>query len=249
MNPIFIFVQITYPLFKLMELIKGAVLDNYLENGYYRWNRTIFTDNICHDDINNCLVDVFWLRTNLSKLSNLKELSIYKKNKKFTVHIFDGFIDDEVEELYQQYKTNLKFEPSKTVNQCLNGNSETLPLAIFDTKTIQIRDGKKLIAASYFDLGAKTIMDITNFYNPIYKKYSLSKYMMLLKMQLGIDNNMDFYYPGYIALNSTLFDYKIFPTEEAVEVFIPDYNKWFPFAQFGKEGLTKYGVLTEMLFG
>lgn len=224
-----------------MEQIKGEVLDNYLAKGYYRWNRLIFTDNCCYDSINNIIVDVFWLRTNLTKLVDLKNLSIYKKNKKFSVTISDSFIDDEIEELYQRYKANLKFEPSETVNLCLNGKPETLPLAEFDTKTIQIREGEKLIAASYFDMGKLTMMDITNFYDPNYKKYSLSKYMMLLKMELGMKSGMQFYYPGYIALNTNIFDYKIFPTESAMEVYIPDHQKWYPFTDFGKEGLNPFG--------
>ena len=223
-----------------MEQIKGEVLDNYLAKGYYRWNKSIFTDNCCYDSINDMIVDVFWLRTNLFKLDNIKDLSIYKKNKKFTVTISDGFIDEEVEELYQKYRSNLKFEPSETVNLCLNGKPETLPLAAFDTKTIQIRDGHQLIAASYFDLGKLTMMDITNFYDPNYKRYSLSKYMMLLKMELGINNGMQFYYPGYLALNTTIFDYKIFPSADAMEVYIPDHQKWYPYTDFGKEGLQPF---------
>jgi arginine-tRNA-protein transferase len=181
------------------------------------------------------------LRTNLLKLENLKDLSIYKKNKKFNVTISDSFIDDDIEELYQRYRKNLKFEPSETVNLCLNGNSEILPMAEFHTKIIQIKDGNQLIAASYFDIGKLSMMDITNFYDPKYKKYSLSKYMMLLKMELGMNNGMHFYYPGYIALNTTIFDYKIFPTEDAMEVYIPDHEKWFPFSDFGKVGLKPFG--------
>lgn len=227
-----------------MEQIKGEVLDHYLSKGYYRWNRHIFTDNVCYDSINERMVDVFWLRTNLLKLDNLKDLSIFKKNKKFNITISDSFIDEEIEELYQRYKTNLMFEPSETVNLCLNGKPETLPLAEFHTKTIQIRDGNQLIAASYFDLGKLTMMDITNFYDPKYKKYSLSKFMMLLKMELGINNGMHFYYPGYLALNTTLFDYKIFPTAEAMEVYIPDHQKWYPFIDFGKERLHPFGYLS-----
>lgn len=51
---------------------------------------------------------------------------------------------------------------------------------------------------------------------------------MLLKMEFGIHNKMQFYYPGYIALNTTIFDYKIFPTEEAMEVYIPNDDRWYP---------------------
>ncbi len=231
-----------------MQQIKGEELDNYLAKGYYRWNRLIFTDNCCYDSINNIFVDVFWLRTNLTKLGNLKDLSIYKKNKKFIVTISDSFIDEEIEELYQRYRANLKFEPSETVNLCLNGKPETLPLAEFDTKTIQIRDGEKLIAASYFDMGKLTMMDITNFYDPNYKKYSLSKYMMLLKMELGNKIGMHFYYPGYLALNTTIFDYKIFPTAEAMEVYIPEHQKWHSYNELKKEGLIPFGFYFNINF-
>jgi arginine-tRNA-protein transferase len=92
------------------------------------------------------------------------------------------------------------------------------------------------------------MMDITNFYDPTYKKYSLSKYMMLLKMELGVNNEMQFYYPGYIALNTTIFDYKIFPIEEAMEVYIPNDNQWYPYTQFGKEGLIPYGFYANFSF-
>lgn len=231
-----------------MEHITGEILDLYLAKGYYRWNRHIFTDNCCHDSINNTIVDVFWLRTRLAKVGNLKDLSIYKKNKKFTVTISDCFIDEEMEELYQKYKSTLKFNPSETINQCLNGDPENEPQATFDTKTIQIRYGKQLIAASYFDVGKLTMMDITNFYHPDYRKYSLSKYMMLLKMEYGIKQNMMFYYPGYLALNSTLFDYKIFPTIEAMEVYIPEHDTWYPYAGLGKEGLIPFGFYTHFNF-
>lgn len=231
-----------------MEQIKGKILDNYLSKGFYRWYRTIFTDNSYYDSINNKYFDVFWLRTNLSKLGNLKTHSIYKKNKKFSVSIHDSFIDGEIEELYQRYKANLNFEPSETVNICLNGSQEIVPLAEFHTKSIQIRDGNKLIAASYFDIGKLSMMDITNFYDPTYKKYSLSKYMMLLKMEYGLVKEMQFYYPGYIALNNTIFDYKLFPTEEVMEVYIPDEDQWYPFQKFGKEGLIPHSYLAKFSY-
>ena len=147
-----------------MELINGSVLDTYLAYGYYRWQKSIFTDNVFYDSINGTIDDVFWLRTNLKKLPNLKELSIYKKNKRFTVTILDFFIDNEIEELYQLYKNNIKFIPQQTVTESLFGDSETESLAIFETKIVQIRDGNKLIASSYFDIGKNSMMDIINFY-------------------------------------------------------------------------------------
>jgi hypothetical protein len=64
--------------------------------------------------------------------------------------------------------------------------------------------------------------------------------MMLLKMEYGIAQNMTYYYPGYIALNTNVFDYKIFPNSDAMEVLLTD-GKWYPYNKFGKEGLIPYG--------
>ncbi|MFA9214209.1 MAG: arginine-tRNA-protein transferase [Candidatus Methylacidiphilales bacterium] len=223
-----------------MDYIVGDVLDYILSLGFYRFHKCIFTTTeVVLDDESNIPKDVFWLRTNLLKVTDLKSHKIYKKNKQFNIQITNAIIDNEIENLYQKYKSNLTFEPSNSVWNCLQGNEE--PKCDFDTKMIQIRDGQKLIACGYFDIGLKTLAGIMNFYDPDYKKYSLSKYMMLLKMEFGILNNMEYYYPGYIVLNSTRFDYKIFPNEEAMEVFLFDEKKWEPYQNYQKEGLAKMG--------
>jgi hypothetical protein len=67
-------------------------------------------------------------------------------------------------------------------------------------------------------------------------------------MELGINSGMHFYYPGYLALNTTIFDYKIFPTEEAIEVYIPEHQKWYSFIDFGKEGLIPFGFYLNFNF-
>lgn len=223
-----------------MQIIKGPILDSYLAAGYYRWQSSIFTDNCCYDAASDNIVDVFWLRTNLAKVGYVKNLSIYRKNKRFSVNLTKAIITTEIEELYKKYKSHITFNAPESVNQILNGNPDVEPTALFDTQMITIRDREKLIAASYFDLGKLTMMDIVNFYDPDYKKYSLSKYMMLLKMEYGIEHKMKFYYPGYIALKTTVFDYKIFPSADAMEVLLTD-GKWYPYNKFGKEGLTPYG--------
>jgi hypothetical protein len=63
---------------------------------------------------------------------------------------------------------------------------------------------------------------------------------MLLKMEYGMERKMTYYYPGYIALKTTVFDYKIFPNSDAMEVLLTD-EKWYPYSKFGKEGLIPYG--------
>jgi arginine-tRNA-protein transferase len=86
-----------------------------------------------------------------------------------------------------------------------------------------------------------------NFYHPDYKKYSLGKYLMLLKMKYAIELHMQYYYTGYLALGISKFDYKIFPHSSLIEVFIPSLNCWFPFDEIGKEGLALYANFPSQL--
>ena len=92
----------------------------------------------------------------------------------------------------------------------------------------------------YFDVGEKCIAGILNFYNPAYIKYSLGKYLMLKKLDFARDNNFDFYYTGYISTETNKFDYKIFPDENAMQVFLPVQKQWLPYQQLGKQKLAEY---------
>ena len=85
---------------------------------------------------------------------------------------------------------------------------------------IKIRDKNKLIAVGYFDKGFKSIAGIMNIYHPEYNMYSLGKFLMLQKLQYAQSHNMNFYYTGYISTQSTRFDYKTFPDQNAVEVLL-----------------------------
>ena len=71
---------------------------------------------------------------------------------------------------------------------------------VYDTAMIEVRDQGKLIAAGIFDKGRQSIAGILNFYHPGYNKYSLGKYLMLLKIDYAIAHSKQWYYPGYTSL-------------------------------------------------
>jgi arginine-tRNA-protein transferase len=104
---------------------------------------------------------------------------------------------------------------------------------LFDSKLIEVRDGGKLIAAGIFDQGSATIAGIKNIYHPEYKKYSLGKYMILLKYQYCLQQGIKWYYPGYFAPENPKFNYKIDFDKNATEVCLPPEKKqWIPLNDF-----------------
>ncbi len=51
---------------------------------------------------------------------------------------------------------------------------------------------------------------------------------------------MDFVYPGYLTIGSPKMDYKIFPQKEAMEVYLPNDNRWDPLENHTKPELEDY---------
>ena len=68
-----------------------------------------------------------------------------------------------------------------------------------------------------------------NFYDPQYAKYSLGKFLMLCKIDYDQQTDRAFYYPGYLVVGNTKFDYKLFPCRAATEFYEDNTGQWLPF--------------------
>jgi len=217
---------------KTHEHIKfnGALLDNFLAQGCYRMHQDIFTTNLLWDA--GGLYNVFWLRYPLHKFYfDKKPQKLLRYNQRFEVTTRALSITREMEMLYEIYFHSVNFEAPRNIQDFLFGDAviENPQQDLFDSEVIEIRDKNKLIAAGIFDNGHNSIAGIMNFYDPAYKKYSLGKYLMLLKMLHAIKNKMQFYYPGYIAYNYKKFDYKLFPNHHLAEIFDAKRKVWLPY--------------------
>ena len=216
----------------------GELLDLFLAHGYYRMQHAMFTCNETQIDFDSYSIPVFWLRTILAKIPPQKMgATIRKKCSSFSVEYKKATITNDVNELYALYRNHVSFNTAELCEDYLHQAEIVNP---FDSWMIEIRDDGKLIAAGYFDKGANSIAGILNMYHPDYNKFSLGKYLMLKKIDLAITNNIGLYYTGYISTAMNKFDYKLFPDEQAVEVYLPIEKKWMPYTFFGKDLLGDY---------
>ncbi|MBC8082847.1 MAG: arginine-tRNA-protein transferase, partial [Hymenobacter sp.] len=78
--------------------------------------------------------------------------------------------------------------------------------------------------------GTRSLAGIMNFYHPAYRKHSLGKYLMLLKINHALSQQKTHYYPGYLVHNYPKFDYKLFACPAATEVYDCATGQWLPFA-------------------
>lgn len=179
----------------------------------------VFEDKLC---------PVHWLRLDLARVSYGKsQLRLLRLNDQFIITVKPFRLTDELENLYAWYLGSVNFDAPESVEACLLGGATN---NVFDTQLVEVRDGKRLIAAGIFDNGLRSIAGIMNFYDPDYRKYSLGKYLMLQKMAHAQSQRKQFYYPGYIATNCSKFDYKLFVCEAATEVLDENRGNWLPFS-------------------
>ena len=217
---------------------KGIVLDTYLENGFYRMQHFLFTTNQTQIGVGSKNFPVFWLRIPINNCRENKDaIAIRKKVVSFNVTFHKAEITAEINDLYKLYLADVKFEAAETCKSYLHDSQLPNP---FDSLMVNVREGKRLIAVGYFDVGLNAMAGILNFFDPNYKKFSLGKLLMLTKIDFAIANNISFYYLGYLSTQSIKFDYKIFPDKATVEVLLPLEKSWVTYKSFGKEKLQEY---------
>ncbi|MCC6290285.1 MAG: arginine-tRNA-protein transferase [Chitinophagaceae bacterium] len=216
-----------FPAYHNSKKLNSTQLDTFLSQGWYRMHQSVFTTK--YIILNDSTYNVFWLRYNLPGFNINKKLQkLIIQNRHFHISIKPMVITTELETLYKIYRSSIKFDHAESVKYWLYGEEAEKENA-FETNIIEIRDGSKLIAAGIFDNGYNSIAGIMNFYDPAYKKFSLGKYLILLKIKYAIEKGMHWYYPGYIVYGYPSFDYKLFVGEENIEIYIPEINSWYKY--------------------
>ena len=204
------------------DKLSAVQLDLMLSKGWYRMGTGIFTTN--HIFQNYYVYRVFWLRYNCQQILLAKsQQKLLRQNQVFSHRIAPISLSAEMEDLYTLYKTNIDFNPASSVQEWLLDEKK---ISIFDTWAIEIRDQEVLVAVGIFDKGQNSIAGIMNFYHPYYRRFSLGKYLMLLKIKHAQEQNQKWYYPGYIVYKNPKFDYKLFADKAAAELFYPELNAW-----------------------
>ncbi|MGI4833722.1 MAG: GNAT family N-acetyltransferase [Janthinobacterium lividum] len=207
-------------------VIPGAMLDYYLGQGYYRMNQDLFTCRFL--PLGEAIHTVHWLRLAVPRVQyGPKQRQLLRRNARFALAIKPFQLTAEYEALYTRYQQALDFDTATSLEELLLAGATR---SVFRSYIMEVRDGKQLIAAGIFDHGQDSIAGIVNFYDPTYRQYSLGRYLLLRKMEYARQQQLAFYYPGYLVHGYPKFDYKLFACETATEVFDCLNSEWLPFS-------------------
>ncbi len=213
------FTEIKWP-----QALSREELDDYLDRGWFRMEQMIFTCSfLCFDDH---LYSAIWIRLDLNGYQFKKRLrKLMRKNaERFRVEIKRAVLDQEKEHLYQLHKQRFTGYIAPSLQNSLMGECER---NIYETWETCIYDGDKLVGASFFDVGKESVASIMGLFNPDYAQFSLGFYTMLLEIQYSLQNNKQFFYPGYVVPGYDRFDYKL--KIGGVDYYNNKTNSWLPY--------------------
>jgi arginine-tRNA-protein transferase len=210
----------------LAEPLTPELLDTALAVGFYRMRQSLFTVDAIAPDSGKA-VPVFWARVTLKDYQpSHRYLKLLRRCRRFDCSLEPARIDDEIEKLYARYLEHISFEAGPDVQSALLGpHTEDF----FPGRMWQVRDRGQLIAVGYFDEGTTSAAGILNFYDPDYKGFSLGTWLYLKNVDYAASLSREFFYPGYIALGYTKFDYKLYAGIENIELWDPIGGQWIPY--------------------
>ncbi len=212
------------------ETLDPLELDFYLQQGWFRMGQTIFTTNFL--SFRNQLYAAVWLRVFLPPFHTGKTREkLGKLNAGFRTEFQKASISPEKENLFAQYRTSVSFEASSSLYHLLYGKRA---MNIYDTYEVNLFDNDKLIACGYFDLGSGSAAGITSFYDPAYKKFSLGKYLIYLKMEFCKQLGYQYFYPGYFVPGYSFFDYKLSIGTRSLQFLELASAQWKPIGEFNQ---------------
>lgn len=193
--------------------------------GWFRMRQTLFTTSFL--EFERQFHSAVWLRVGLQDwVPDRTYRELAKRNADLRVEFAPLPIagpSDAEEELYQRYRKAMPFEPAPTLKDLLYGDSFH---NVFPSWTARLYDGDRLVAGGIFDLGDRGAAGITSYYDPDYRKRSLGKYLIYLKMLHCRDQAYEWWYPGYAAPGETRFDYKWSIGASTLEYFDLETGLW-----------------------
>lgn len=204
-------------------------LDEYLASGWFRMGQLIFT---CHFlFFQGQIYSPIWIRLALENYVFSKGLQrLWKRNRHLQTSIQKADFTTEKEQLYQKYRENFDGTLADTLaDSLLDGKDKN----IYNTYEVCVYDGEKLVAFSFFDVGSDSVASIMGVYDPDYAKFSLGFYTMLLEIKYSMQQQMHYYYPGYVVHDYSKFDYKL--RIGKVDYFNVYQHSWLPYTQLETE--------------
>lgn len=179
-------------------------LDLLLAHGWRHFGENFFRYNLgIHD---NEIRRVFALRIDLERFAFSKsQRRLIRRNADLEISIGPAAIDDEVKRLFDRHKRRFANGAPESIRDFLSEDPCRVPC---ETSSCYVRDGKRVVAVSFFDVGLESVSSIYGMFDPAESKRGLGILTMLREIEYAIENGKRYYYHGYAYEGTSFYDYK-----------------------------------------
>ncbi len=138
---------------------------------------------------------------NLSK----SQRRVVKRNQDLQAIIRPIEITAEKEALFERHKQRFNHSVPDSLYNFLSYAPAEIPCQALE---VCLYDEEKLLAASFFDVGATAVSGIYAMFDPLETTRSLGIFTILLVINYAIETGKIHYYPGYAYVEDSFYDYK-----------------------------------------
>ncbi len=146
------------------------------------------------------------LRVRLENFAPSKsQRRVVRRNQDLRVVFRPIEINDEKHELFARHKNRFKEGVPDSLYDFLSPEPAKVPCEALE---ICVCRDDKLLAASFFDVGATAVSAVYAMFEPSETSRSLGIFTMLATINFAAENGKTFYYPGYAYSGNSFYDYK-----------------------------------------
>ena len=205
------------------DRIDPSQLDELLANGWRHFGTQFFRYSLGLYEFD--IRRVIPLRIRLEQFSLTKsQRRILNRNQDVSVEIRPTEITDEAMRLFDRHKRRFTYGVPDSIYDFLSHEPASLPC---EGREVSVSIEDRLVAASYFDVGERSVSAIYGMFDPEYPRRSLGIFTMLKEIEYAREHGKDLYYQGYAYEGNSFYDYK--KRFQATESFNWNGN-WEPFS-------------------
>ena len=142
-----------------------------------------------------------------------------KRNSDLMVEIHPANPGPQESELFQVHKRRFRDNVPDHLSDFLGEEPNGCPGPCLQ---VSVRDGEKLVAVSFLDLGEDSCSSVYGIFHPGKSERRLGIYTMLQEMLFAQEQGLRYYYLGYACVESSPYDYK----KEVHPIEVWDWSKW-----------------------
>lgn len=136
---------------------------------------------------------------------NKSQRRVRARNRDLRTEITPVRLDAELRALFEKHKTRFETNVPGALEDFLGPVPESGPC---DSRMLRVFAGEKLLAASFFDVGATAVSSVYAMFDPEEARRGLGIFTLLLEADFARQNGHAWLYSGYATRESSAYDYK-----------------------------------------